>query len=259
MWSDCELDCDSVQLIPDLCRREHRWVCAQMCGRETKLNCVLSSRQICWIFQAGGSRLGRRGSQRRAPTFTSPESTNRNESSRSSGRRGSGCFYLAFVSGRGVDSVMQLNQHEMSERVASLPHTAPCDTGQYHSPPQCAAHSEEALFSSPLHLSWCQYSSFGETKHSDLDSSETGRTFTDKLWTRAIMRTFSPLNGRWAASRLLPAAPESRDQETFIVWQHAGLLWWWIWPWRLTSCLSKSSRYLVFTPNPKSNLDWWTD
>lgn len=70
--------------------------------------------------------------QRRAPAFTSTRFQNRNEWS---GRRGSGCFSLALVSGRGVDSMMQL---EMSEP-AVLPHTAPGDTGQHHSPPQCAA------------------------------------------------------------------------------------------------------------------------
>lgn len=37
----------------------------------------------------------------------------------------------------------------------------------------------KSLFSPRLTL--CQYSYFGKTEHSDRDTSETGRTFTDKL------------------------------------------------------------------------------
>lgn len=81
----------------------------------------------------------------------------------------------------------------------------PTDTGPYHNPPslkqtcsQCRSSVEPFL---PFHLTPCQWS-VCETEHSDRDSSETGSTFTDKLWTLTI-RTFRLFYARMSTQRIV--------------------------------------------------------
>lgn len=99
-------------------------------------------------------------------------------------------FYrrLIFQGKECSDKVMQLKQDHMSVR--------PSVTRPYHNQAslqqtcsQCGGSMCFKRLFSALALTPCQYSCFSETEHSDRDGSETGRTFTDKLWP-LTMRTF---------------------------------------------------------------------
>lgn len=139
-----------TRLIPDLGPREHRWVCAQMCGRETKLNRVLSSQRISPTPPPPPTPPPHLGPPASRVTDHLSRTQKREGSSRWS--RGRGSARSSNLAG-GVDGVMRVDRHEHS-----LPHTAPCDTGRYDSPPQCAAQCrrceapERRLSSTPAEL-----------------------------------------------------------------------------------------------------------
>lgn len=178
-----EMTVSSGQLIADLCRREHWRDCAQMCGRQTETNTInlldfqplgiVARSQILTCTNNAFSWLWKF-----CCAYTGAQK------------------YCRVKRGVTEGSIKMFScQTDSDTRRQQHMSMGPTVSGPYHNQPslqQMCSQCGGSVFWEPFlsfHLTLCQYSYFCETEHSERDSSETGSTFTDKLWTLTT-RTF---------------------------------------------------------------------